>query len=102
MSPTESSASKDSSKPPPANPEIRGVKYLGKMSAPETGKRDRSDSSPESPGIASPPEKRPDLSDSNSKRKKAEATTQKAFIKPLYPSQEDRRGTEDASERGIA
>ena len=100
MSPTESSASKDSSKPPPANPEIRGVKYLGKMSALETGKRDRSDSPPESPEIAQRPEKRPDLSDSNSKRKKAEATTQKAFIKPLYPSQEDRKGTEDASERG--
>ena len=64
------------------------------MSAPETGKRDCSDSSTESPETAPRPEKRPDLTDSNSKRNKVKATTQKAFIKPLYPSQEDRRETE--------
>ena len=62
--------------------------------------RDCSDSFPESPGIALQPEKRPDLTDSNSKCNKAKATIQKAFMKPLFPSQDDRRGTEDASKRG--
>ena len=50
-----------------------------------------------SPEIMAPPVKRLDLTDSRSKQSRV--TTQKACIKPLYPSQKDRRGTEDASRK---
>ena len=85
--------------PPPATPgKSNNVNPNNEGNAQE-GKRGReSMGSLDSPGtISQPPHKRADLQKSAAKHKGPKNT---AFVKPLYPSHEDRKEVEDAAERG--
>ena len=64
-----------------------------------TGKRGRDsrNSKPSPTTPSQPPPKRADLQASGNKHS---ATTRRASSKPLYPTHEDRKEVEDASERG--
>ena len=86
-------------KSPPATPgKSNNVNPNNEDNAQE-GKRGReSVGSLDSPGtISQPPHKRADLQNSATKHKGPKNT---AFVKPLYPSHEDRKEVEDAAERG--